>query len=216
LGVTLGAGDSVSSWQEQISLTNLLPYDANKFTWLDAQVNGEPALRGYAACYFVANSWLSYFQGEDTPLTFFVVYKVMEKTADNLCIWAGKTGSSYPWKYFRHWGQGGGQQDGYYIYDDTNLETHTLGSPNIQKDWQSTIVRVNGTTVDMWINNNQVVTSASLNVGACNNLDFFRVGQPGSEDGNFIAEIGIQNSAISGSDVTKLLDYLKARYTLWS
>lgn len=201
LGITKDGGDFVSQWDDQSASAAHLTEATNKPVWVDALVNGKPAVRFDGTNdKLVSGSFTSTSQPHHTfvvfnSVTWATVEAIMVGTSNNFYV--DQNGTTPEVKQ-RAQGSAG------------NAVSATVGTFFLVSSFFS------GAASYQALNNAASVGPSNTGTGGAVTTLALGSEVAGSNFGNVeIAEAMLYNAEITGTDLTDLKSYFNSRYALW-
>lgn len=199
-------GDAVGRWIDASGVGNdvIQSTAANRPLYYSNIQNGLPMLLFDGSNdHLVNHAMAAYFTGDDTPVTVGVVFKLANTLAGRVLIGVGNSGAANPYGQYCQLNPTTYQP---VKRDDAAATAFPVGGTT-DTNCHLMIVRNNGTTVDMWVDNTQIISASAFNVGV-QTLDRFAVGSRmisgaiGQVMMGYIGEGVIWNNALSNADIT--------------
>lgn len=224
-GVTKDAENLVSTWSDLSGEDHdaTQSTDARKPTWTDGARNGRNALTfDGTADFLTANGLAEHLVGDDTPFSFFMVFKNSREVGTRQFLWAHYlTDASAPEHSFNV------GYDSTYIYTRTDLDgisdTSEVGTVDLNWHYLSMTYAADE-KVNAWLDGTNIIDDDTLSVGTLGTgMDLFWIGawpnggEVANPDNHFmgiIAEVGFYNQTLSVYDRQRLETYLGSRYNL--
>ena len=222
--VIKNGGNLVSQWTDRSGEGNHATQTVatNKPLWVDAQINGYPSIRHDGIDNFLSiDSLATILDGNDTPFTWFGVFKLLGGLGDADALWGvGLSSSSIPFMDFITYDYGDGTKYHLRRRDEGGaaLLRASGGTPDTTA-WHYAILTFSGTTVSLWVDGVKVIDEAALDGDSLGILDNFALGAatragPLSYFNMEYAAKGFYDNAISGPNVTLLNTFLATKYGL--